>query len=92
MAVMKSDDGLNIFVDCVCGCCNGVRFRIDKDEYNYYTLMTYMEGCKKDTSWRVFRKKFEKIWAIIRNKDYYYSDILMTKDEFETFKEHINKF
>ena len=40
--------------------------------------------------WRVFRKKLEKIWAIIRNKDFYYSDVLMTKDEFDEFRKYIN--
>lgn len=43
-----------------------------------------------ETVFRVIRKKLEKIWAIIRNKDFYYSDILMTKDEFNEFREYIN--
>lgn len=33
----------------------------------------------------------KKIWAIIRNKDYYYSEICMTRKDFETFREYINE-
>ena len=56
--------------------------------------MTYTNGKfffeQEATFWGIFCKKIEKIWAIIRNKDYYYSDITMSGDEFEEFKEYIN--
>lgn len=94
MAVLKNTEGDELFVDCMCGCLDSMRLSVKKDEdvYGYYALMTFMEGCKKDSVWRVFRKKLEKIWAIIRNKDYYYSDILMTKEDYEMFKKYVNKF
>lgn len=95
MAVLKKDtEGNELFVDCMCGCGDSMRLSISKDEdlYGYYAIMTYMKGCKNDSVWRTFCKKLKKIWAIIRNKDYYYSDILMTKEDYEMFKEYINKF
>ena len=95
MAVLKNKDGKELYVDCCCGCNDGIRFKVDKDDdFDYYCFMTYTSGNfygeQGETMWRVMRKKFEKIWAIVRNKDYYYSDIVMTKDEFEEFKEYIN--
>ena len=94
MAVLKNKNGTELLVDCCCGCDEGIRFRVDKEDYDYYCLMTYTSGNfyreQDETMWRVFCKKLEKIWAIIRNKDFYYSDIVMTKDDFEEFKEYIN--
>lgn len=94
MAALKSKDGTEIIVDCCCGCCDGIRFKIFNDEDEIYCFVTYTNGSfyreQDDSIWRVIRKKVKKIWAIIRNKDYYYSDIVLTKDEFEEFKEYIN--
>lgn len=43
MAVMRSKDGKDLMIDCSCGCCDGIRLKINKDaEYpNHYFLMTY---------------------------------------------------
>ena len=43
------------------------------------------------TQQRPFFEKLKKIWAIICNKDFYYSDIVMTKEDFKEFKEWINR-
>lgn len=94
MATLKNKDGTELHIDCHCGCNDGIRLSIHKDDFDYYCFMTYTNGNfyseQNETMWRVFRKKLEKIWAIIRNKDYYYSDIVMTKDEFDEFREYIN--
>lgn len=39
----------------------------------------------------IIRDKLMKNWAIIRSKDFYYSEILMTRKDFETFREYINE-
>lgn len=39
----------------------------------------------------LFFEKLKKIWAIICNKDFYYSDIVLTKDDFKEFKEWVNR-
>lgn len=94
MAVLKNKNGDNLFIDCSCNCDEGIRFRIDKEDDNYYCIMTYTNGQfyseQGETFWRVFCKKIKKIWAIIRNKDFYYSEVCMTKNDFIEFKEYIN--
>jgi hypothetical protein len=94
MAALKNKDGTELYIDCCCGCNEGIRFKVDHDDLDYYCFMSYTNGNfyseQGDTIWRVFRRKLEKIWAIIRNKDYYYSDVVMTKDEFDEFREYIN--
>jgi hypothetical protein len=94
MAVMKNKDCTELMVDCHCGCDEGIRIRIDHDYPDDYCFVSYTNGRfyaeQGETIWGILTKKFEKIWAIIRNKDYYYSEITMTKDEFETFREYIN--
>jgi hypothetical protein len=95
MAVLKNKNGKELYIDCCCGCNEGVRFKIDQyDDFDYYCFMTYTNGNfyreQGDTLWGILSKKLEKIWAIIRNKDFYYAEVVMTKDEFNEFREYIN--
>ena len=94
MAVLKSNDNTNLIISCKCGCDEGIRFQIDKDDHDMYAVATYLNGNfyteQGETFWRVLRKKLKKIWAVIRNKDFYYSEIVMTKDDFKEFKEYVN--
>lgn len=94
MAVLKNKNGTELYVDCCCGCDDGIRFRVNKDDFDYYCFMSYTNGQfyreQDDKMWRVFCKKLKKIWAIIRNKDFYYAEVTMTKDEFNEFREYIN--
>ena len=94
MAALKNKNGTELYIDCTCGCDEGIRFKVDKDDLDYYCFMTYTNGNfyneQSTTMWRVFCKKLEKIWAIIRNKDFYYSDVVLTKADFDEFKEYIN--
>lgn len=96
MAVLKSENGEDIMIDCDDGCDEGMRIKILKDNMECYTFLTYTNGKfyrdQDDTVWRVLYKKLRKILAIIRNEDYYYSDIVLSKKDFELFKEYINKF
>ena len=94
MAVLKNKDGTELLADCCCGCDAGVRLRIDKDDFDYYCIMSYTNGAfyrdQDDKLWRIIYKKLKKIWAIIRNKDFYYAEVAMTKEEFDEFREYIN--
>ena len=94
MAVLKNTDGTEMLVDCNCGCDNGIRFRIDKEDFDYYCFMSYTNGKfyaeQGETAWHIFCKKLKKICAIIRNKDFYYTEMMLTKDEFNEFREYIN--
>lgn len=94
MAVMKSKNSNDLVVDCRCGCDTGIRIRIDKDDEDSYCFLTYTNGNyyreQSDKLWCVIYKKLNKIWHIFRNKDYYYSDICMTKAEFKEFQEYVS--
>lgn len=94
MAVLKNTNGNELLVDCNCGCDTGIRFRIDRDDFDMYCFMSYTNGNfyteQGMTVWGILCKKLQKIWAIIRNKDYYYSEIVLSKDDFETFREYVN--
>ena len=93
MAILRSKDGAEILVNCTCGCDNGVLFKIDKEDDDYYCFMTYTNSMfytEQYDGWSLFCKKLKRIWAIIRNKDYHYTDTFMTKAEFDEFREYIN--
>ena len=88
MSVLFNKDKNELIVNCRCGCEDSVHIRIDTEDPDWYAFMTYMNG----SFYTGISDKLKKIWAIIRNKDYYYSDICMTKEEFEEFKAFVNSF
>ena len=98
MSVMISDDKNELFVTCKCGCHDAIHIKIDDEDKDsdYYAIMTYMSGNWSDghgdTIFGCIKRKLKKIWFIIRNKDYYYSDVLMSCKDFEKFKEYVNQF
>ena len=89
MAVLKSTDGKEMIILCKCGCDNGLRVHIEGDGEDY-CYQTYLSG-----NWYKeqggFIDKIKKIWAIIRNKDYSYSEIVLNKEEWEQYKEWVNQ-
>ena len=96
MAVMRSKDGKNLVITCRCGCDDGIRIQIVKDDYTFlqdYAWMTYLSGNfykEQATTLSMWKEKLKKIWAIIRSKDYYYSDIILNAEDFAELKEYIN--
>lgn len=91
--VFYNRDGNECIASCSCGCGDSVQFSVLKDyefsgSYFYQTLL----DAKWNAEQRGFRWKLKKIWAILRNKDFHYSEICMSKAEFDQFKEWINKF
>lgn len=95
---MISDDKKELIVTCGCGCEETICIRInDEDkEYGYYAIQTYLNGnWYRDQNDRVLgtiRRKLKKIWAIIRNKDFHYSEVMMNRDDFQKYKDYINQF
>ena len=97
MAVFISEDKKELIVTCGCGCEDAIHITIEADEDTYeYAFMTYMNGKfyseQERGLFRTIADKTKKIWAILRNKDYYYSDIRMSRADFEEFKRYINSF
>ena len=87
-----------MIVTCECVFHDAIHLRVDCEykESDYYAIQTYMNGNwhrdQDDTVIRCIGRKLKKIWAIIRNKDYYYSDVLMSREDFQKYKEYINQF
>lgn len=98
MALMISDDKKDLIATCKCGCHDAVHITVDDTEKDsdYYSVITYMNGNwyrDQDGSFmRCIKRKLKKIWRIIRNKDYCYSEIMMSCKDFEQLKEYINQF
>lgn len=94
MAVLKSKNNKELIISCKCGCDEGVHIKIDESygDYAYQTLVNGNFYREQYGMFGVLKAKLKKIWAIIRNKDHYYSDVIMTKEDFQEFKEWINKF
>lgn len=98
MSVMISDNKKELIVTCECGCQDTIHIKVNKEdkEADYYAIQTYMNGNwyrdQDDRIFRTIRRKLKKIWAIITNKDYYYSDVIMSCEDFQRYKKYINKF
>jgi len=94
MSILFNKDRSEMIVSCKCGCEDSVHIRIDKDDPDTFAIVTYLNGNfyseQNEKVFRIIGEKLKKIWAIIRNKDYYYSDILMSKSEWEEFVEFVN--
>ena len=98
MAVMISEDKKELIVTCKCGCQDTIHIKVDDEDKDadYYAIQTYMNGnWYRDQDNRIFRsicRKLKKILAIIRNKDFYYSELTMSCEDFQKYKEYINQF
>lgn len=89
---MYSKDNKELIIDCNCSCSEGVKVKIVKEE-DYYFYMSYISG-KYNTQqeqriWRVFCNKIKRIWNVIRGKDYCFSEICMSKEDFQEYKKFI---
>lgn len=91
MAVFKNFKDDELIVSCKCGCDEGIHLKIYDYKDGDYAFLTYTNGNFYTQQRTPFFEKLKKIWAIIRNKDFYYSDIVFTKDDFNKFKEWINR-
>lgn len=92
MAIFKginNDDEL--IISCKCGCDSGIRVKIDKEYNEDYFVSTYMSGNFYSEQRHPVIEKIKKIWAIIRDKDFYYSEICISKEDFQQFKLWINR-
>ncbi len=98
MSVFMTKDKKELIITCNCRCGQAFSLIIDdemKDD-DFYGFLCFMKN-DFDTEydknpWRAFKIKIKKIWFIIRGKDYCYSDTLMSRDDFEEFKNYVNQF
>lgn len=98
MSVLMTKDKKELIVTCKCGCKESFHIEvddIDKDS-DMYAVLSFMKGNFYADSnynfWEIVKIKVQRIWRILRNKDYYYSETIMTKADFDAFKEYMNRF
>ena len=95
MAILTSTDNKELIVTCNCGCEDSIHIKVENISDDYFSFISYMNGnfyTDQHSSFTTLKNKIKKIWSIIRNKDYYYSDIVLTKKEFEDFKHFLNQY
>lgn len=92
MAVLTNSEEDELIVSCSCDCNEGAYIKLDHDaETDDYAFMALANGNFYKEQGHTFSTKLRKIWAVIRNKDFYYADICMSKEDFRRFKEWVNK-
>lgn len=87
MAVFKNFNEDELIISCKCGCDEGIHFTITDDN----CFVAFTNGNFYREQKHPFVEKLKKIWAIIRNKDFYYSDICMTREDLSCFSEWVNR-
>lgn len=93
MSVLRSKDGTELIVNCSCGCDEAFRIKVnhERDDDMYFVLTYTNSNFYREQNSGMFcalGKKLKKIWRIIRNKDFCYSEICMTKQDVAEFKEY----
>lgn len=92
MAVLTNSEEDELIVSYSCDCNEGAYIKLDHDaETDDYAFMALTNGNFYKEQGHTFSTKLRKIWAVIRNKDFYYADICMSKEDFRRFKEWVNK-
>ena len=99
MAVLYDRTKQEVMITCRDGCDNGISMKFELP-YAQTPLgngdicwLSYVSGDfyrNQHGAWDIILEKAKRIWNIIRNKDIYYSDILMTREDFEQFREFVN--
>lgn len=95
MSLLLSENKKELIHTCDCGCEDSIHIRIDTLDKDYYAIQSYMNANwyrDQKSGWDLFCLKIKKIWRIICNKDHHYSEIILTKDDFEKYKEFINQY
>ena len=93
----------NFTVSCNCGCQEGMEFRFEKEtdyitdhedkavtEY-YISLSTSKWDADQEHGFERLKYVLRKIWTIVRGKDFYYSEIVLTSEQWKQFKDKVNE-
>lgn len=97
MSVFFTKDKQELIVTCNCGCEEAFHLKVNRDEEDDFYSVLYFMKSNFDTEyaaspWRAFKIKMRKIRCILRNKDYYYSDVILTKEDFAELKRYLEQY
>lgn len=90
---MKSKDEKYCGLYCSCGCAEGITFKVEnvKEVGVHIGLVSDTWRVYGLTGWDRFKAKCKRIWAILRNREYYYFDIFVGGEDINEFKEFVAK-
>ena len=97
MAVLFNKERTEMIATCGAGDDDAVHIIIEPSVMNddeTYAYISYMNGNfyrDQDGALKTAWHKLKKIWAIIADRDFYYSEVLMDREEFKQFKQFINE-
>jgi bifunctional N-acetylglucosamine-1-phosphate-uridyltransferase/glucosamine-1-phosphate-acetyltransferase GlmU-like protein len=85
----------NLFnVNCDCGCGNGflVQFLFDTDD-DFIGISTVTSGfySHQNKFWHRIFRRVRAAWFMLRGKEYYLHDIVLSKENWKRFVETVNK-
>lgn len=90
--VYTNKNSNDFVVTCKCSCGEALEFRFDHDEeYVWISVMVGGWYANQDSFFLRLKEKWKRIWTILRGKEYCYSEILMTKEDYEQFRTAVNK-
>ena len=90
-----NEDKSELIATCKCGCDEGIHIRLDDELHKDYNLdeYCYQSYIKNDDTVGYkggkLKTKFKKIWSVITEKDYYYSDVIMTGKDVEILRDYL---
>ena len=87
---MKKD--INLF--CSCGCGNGLQIilRLDEDDHFAY-INTLASGfyTEQRSIWKTIMHRIKAAWFMLRGKEFYLHEILITKYQWNDFVKAVNE-
>lgn len=93
MSVLINKQKDEVILTCKCGCDDAVHIKVIHDDLGY-AFLTFMNGSfyrDQCSGLDLLKRKVRKIWAILVNRDYYYSEIILSESDFEEFRKYISE-
>lgn len=93
MAVLCDANKSELYIRCNCGCGNSFYFALDAYNPNLMSLSVNNSNFSREQNgmFSVLRHKWKKIWCIIRNKDFCYSEMVLTQEEVEKLADYLHR-
>ena len=82
-----------ILLKCTCGCSILALSRWEEDNFPpeyIISLYSITFGEKQNPIWHNIQDRLKMIWCAIRGKQFYFYDLIISKDQLEEFKKFVN--